>query len=81
MQYIERKDGITVHIANKAEEYQQDAKKYVVNMKSSKKKLHIKDNPSCHYSHRLNEYVSFDTLEEIKELPFSVHKCDKCFPN
>lgn len=81
MQYFKRKDGVTVHFANKAEEYQKDAKKYVINMDGGKKKLHIKNNPSCWHSNRLTEYVSFDTLEEVNELPFSVHKCDKCFPN
>lgn len=70
MQYFKRKDGVTVHFANNAEEYQKDAKKYVINMGSSKKRLHIKNNPTCPYSHKLTEYVSCDTLEEVKGLPF-----------
>lgn len=79
MQYRRRRDGIIVHLVNKGGEYQQDAKQYVVNMCSGKKMLHIKN--KCPQSKCLSEYISYDTLEEIDELPFRVSKCELCFPN
>lgn len=79
MEYTKTKDGLTINIVTRAGEYQENAKKYVVNMCSGKKMLHIKN--GCHYSKSLWEYISFDTLEEVDNLPFTVSHCQYCFPN
>lgn len=79
MQYRQTKDGLTVIIANNGSEYQQYAKKYVVNMCRNRKMLHQKN--CCYYSKGMYEFISFDDLEEAGNLPFSVAKCQKCFPN
>ena len=79
MQYRKTKDGLVVHMINTGGEYQKDAKKYVVNMCSGKKMLHIKN--GCRYSKCLYEYISYDMLEEIDNLPIEVSRCELCFPN
>ncbi len=79
MQYRQTKDGLKVNIVNRGGEYQADAKEYVVNMCSRKKMLHIKN--KCYYAKGMLEYISFDTLEEVEQLPFKVSHCEKCFPN
>lgn len=78
MQYRTTKDGLIVHIANTKNEYQEDAKKYVINMTSNKRKLHIKN--MCHSSKCLCEYLSYETEDEVKNIPFTINKCEWCFP-
>lgn len=78
MQYRTTRNGLTVHIANTKDEYEADAKRFVLNMYQNRKKLHIKN--SCYQSRYLFEYVSFDTEQEVNELPFSKTRCEICFP-
>ena len=79
MQYRETIDGITVIIANQGEEYQQQAKEYVVNMCRNRKMLHRKN--CCYDSKFLYEFISFENKKDIEGLPFIVAECQKCFPN
>ena len=65
-------------------DFRSNAKKYVINMTSYKKKMHIFNNKSCRDSQFLYDYLDFDNMNEAKiffekyEKDFS--KCDKCFP-
>lgn len=79
MQYRRTKDGLIINIVNRGGEYQADAKEYVVNMCSGKKMLHIKN--KCYYAKGMSEYISFDTMKEVKALPIEVSKCQYCFPD
>lgn len=57
--------------------YEENAKKYVINMKNDSKKLHKKN--GCQHSKHLTEYYDFDTLEEIKNSNISCAYCHNCF--
>ena len=60
------------------DDYQNNAKKYVINMmKGSQKTLHIKN--GCYYAESLEYYVDFDTFEEVKKSGVKHIECDNCF--
>lgn len=79
MQYRKTRDGIVVSMINRGEEYQQYAKEYAINMCRNTKMLHRKN--VCHDSKCLYEFISYDTKDEVRKLPFVVSQCQKCFPN
>lgn len=58
-------------------QYQQEAKKYVINMTGKRKKLHIKN--GCHWAKFLTKYYSFDTLAEAKNCGVESTLCMNCF--
>jgi len=59
-------------------DFQNDAKKYVINMMTnSRKTLHVKN--GCYYAEYLEYYVDFDTLEDVKKSGIKHIECDKCF--
>jgi len=78
MQFRKTKHGLTVFIANTADEYQENVKEYVVNMCKNRKMVHKKY--GCYQSRCLFETISFDSFEETKKLPFKVNYCEICFP-
>lgn len=65
------------------EDYRKNAKKYVVNMTSSKKRLHIKDTKCCYPSKFIQEYLDFDSEKEafefFKKYEKDLYRCDNCF--
>ncbi|MGN8921153.1 hypothetical protein ACTNB0_08700 [Lachnospiraceae bacterium HCP28S3_F9] len=79
MQFKQTKQGLTVLVANTGGEYQEHAKEYVVNMCRNRKMVHKKN--GCYQSKYLFESISFESLEEVKKLPFKVNYCELCFPN
>ena len=65
--------------ANRAE-FQNSAKKFVVNMvRGSERTLHIKNKDCCQWSDFIQEYVDFDTDEEAKASGIDYVKCQNCF--
>lgn len=79
MEYRINKDGVRIDITRNGKKYQETAKEYVINMWHNKKMLHRKN--ACYHSKYFYEHTSFDTLEEVEQLPFRVSRCEKCFPN
>ena len=61
------------------EEFQQNAKPYVVNMIRKSGTLHIKNTDNCPWSVFLTEYVDFDTLEDAKGNEVFKRCCKRCF--
>ena len=60
--------------------FQQEAKKYVINMiRGSKRTLHVKNTSCCPWSKYLMEYIDFDTLEEAEICGVEFVKCQNCF--
>ena len=60
--------------------YQQEARKYVVNMiRGSKKTLHIKNTACCPWSKFMQQYVDFNTLNDVKSSGIEFEPCKKCF--
>ena len=61
-------------------EFQNNAKKFVINMvRGSERTLHIKNTKCCPWSEFLHEYVDFDTEEEAKASGIDYVKCQNCF--
>ena len=58
-------------------DYQAKAKKYVINMKGNRKKLHIKN--GCYWSRFFEEFYSFDNLADAKNCGVETTVCEKCF--
>ena len=63
--------------APSGKEFQEDAKKYVINMLGKKRKLHKKN--GCHYSRCYSEYYDFDTVNEAEVSGINFLKCQLCF--
>ena len=63
--------------APSGKEFQEDAKKYVVNMLGNKRKLHKKNGclHSCYYS----KYYDFNTVNEAEASGIHFLKCQLCF--
>lgn len=66
-------------IAHTGIEFQNDAKKYVINMVGGKRKLHIKNCKSCPHSGCHYEYYDFDSYEEVMASGIAFTKCGHCF--
>jgi uncharacterized lipoprotein YehR (DUF1307 family) len=77
---VERiKSNMKIKIANCGEVFQDEAKKYVVNMQGNRRMLHIKN--GCYHGEFLYKYIDFDTLEEAEKYPKNFAKCEICFGN
>lgn len=63
--------------AQSADEYQQTAKKYVINMFKNRKVLHIKN--CCYWSSMFSEFYSFDNLSDAKNCGVESTLCKNCF--
>lgn len=60
--------------------FQEEAHKYVINMiRGSKRTLHIKNTPCCHWSKFIQQYVDFDTLIDAKSSGIEFEPCKNCF--
>ena len=57
--------------------YDENAKRFVLNMKNNSRKLHIKN--GCQQSTFLSEYYDFDTLEQVVKSFVSHTRCKRCF--
>lgn len=68
---------LELKIAHTGEEYQANAKKYVINMTGNKKKLHIKN--GCYWAKGFYEYYDFDTLADAKNCGVETTLCEICF--
>ena len=65
-------------ISQSMDDFQKDAKKYVINMmRGSARTLHIKN--GCYQGARIHKYVDFDTLEEVKSCGIKYIECKDCF--
>lgn len=58
-------------------QFQEEAKKYVINMLGNKQKLHEKN--CCQYSKFYAKYYDFDTVEEAEKCGVEFTKCKLCF--
>ena len=71
------------HSAN-GDDFRNNAKEFVVNMTSHKKKLHILNNKSCYDSKFMYDYLDFNSVDEankfFKKYEKECSKCDRCFP-
>ena len=63
--------------ASNGPEFQSMARKYVINMKGKRKKLHIKN--GCHWSHFFEKFYSFDDMADAKNCGVESTLCEKCF--
>ena len=63
--------------AKTGEEFRHDAKRYVINMLSDARTLHIKG--GCYYARHFSKYYDFDTLEEAENSGVEHRKCRNCF--
>ena len=71
---------MTIKDANCRNTFQQESRKYVINMiRGSKRTLHIKNTSCCQWSKFLLEYVDFDSLDDVKSSCFNFESCKKCF--
>lgn len=68
---------LTLKTATTGEQFQNDAKGYVINMLGGKRKLHKKN--SCHYSYFYAKYYDFDTEEEAHASGIEFTTCRLCF--
>ncbi len=68
-----------IKTAHSGTEFQNEAKKYVINMESEARKLHIKNCKSCPYSHYFFKYYDFDSYEEAIESGIEFLECRRCF--
>ena len=60
--------------------YQENARKYVINMiRGSKRTLHIKNTSCCPWSKFIQQYVDFDTLSDVESSGIEYEPCKKCF--
>ena len=66
-------------IAHNGGDFQNDAKKYVINMVSGTRKLHIKNSKNCPHSRYVYEYYDFDSFEEATASGIAFTKCGNCF--
>lgn len=66
-----------VKTASSGEQFRREAKKYVINMRGNKKKLHIKN--GCHWASFFSEYYDFDSLVEAKNCGVESTLCGNCF--
>lgn len=64
-------------IARNGEDFQRDAKKYVINMLSNARTLHIKN--GCYHAQCCCKYYDFDTFEEAVDSGAEFFKCKRCF--
>ena len=64
-------------IASNGEVFQREAKKYVINMTSGNKKLHIKN--GCPSAKGFYKYYDFDNLADAKNCGIESTLCLKCF--
>ena len=66
------------------DDFRNNAKEFVVNMTSHKKKLHKLNNKSCYHSKFMYDYLDFDSVEKAKKFfenyEKDYSKCDICFP-
>lgn len=63
-------------------DFQDSAKKFVINMvQGSERTLHIKNKDCCQWSDFIQEYVDFDTEEDVELSGIVYRKCKKCFGN
>ena len=63
--------------AENGEDFQKNAKQYVINMLSNARTLHIKG--SCRYARYFAKYYDFDTLEAAESSDVEFLKCKLCF--
>lgn len=63
--------------AQTEEQFQAEAKKYVINMQNNSRKLHKKN--GCSNSQWIKKYYDFDTLKEVKDSSIPHEKCKHCF--
>ncbi len=63
--------------ASNGEQFKKEAKKYVINMRGRKKKLHIKN--GCYWASFFTEYYDFDNLSDAKNCGVESTLCEKCF--
>ena len=65
------------------EDFQNDSKKFIVNMTSQKKKLHIKNTQKCDESKFAYDYLDFDDEKSAREFFKSygkdISRCEHCF--
>ena len=64
-------------------DYLDISKKFVVNMTSNKKRLHIKNTKCCYSSKFMYDYIDFDSEEDaynfFKEYDKDIIRCNNCF--
>lgn len=78
--YVERiNKNMKTKIANCGAVFQDEAKKYVVNMQGNRRMLHIKN--GCYHGEFFYKYIDFDTLEEVEKYPENFVECEHCFRN
>ena len=63
--------------AENGEDFQKNAKQYVVNMLSNARTLHKKN--GCYYARYLTKYYDFETLKDAEGSGIECLKCKKCF--
>ena len=69
--------SVILKTAGNGEEFQRDAKKYVINMLSNARTLHIKN--GCYHAQCCCKYYDFDTFEEEVNSGAEFLKCKRCF--
>lgn len=67
----------TLKLATTGEQFQNDAKDYIINMLGGKRKLHKKN--CCHYSYFYAKYYDFETEEEAYASGIEFTTCGLCF--